>query len=318
MIDFALMRRASGWILAATFAPPVVTATFAAQAAVPPAPAAAAAAAPAQQTPSVASGVNTNAVPMITGPLIARPPQYARWIVRSEWAEAKLDPAAAKSRPASPRGPKLTEYMKGPNVGRQITTWSTGQQSTIWYYNRIMMEKLPTTEPILLKEIPGPDEELVGGAIPANMLQSYSDFDWLRPEFFAGEEEKNGLRCLHFKEVVPTVEFEVKLSAEDVDHYNEMDRLAIEAAAAAGENKKPKLVPRSAPDRLIQKRIGYEREAWVTVEGRWPVATRLGQVMYVYQHLEPPVAGAFPRMPPEFHNMLVEYCQAWNLPAPKY
>lgn len=286
------------------------------------APPAAPAPAPASPAPAATAGTNAVAVPQlpkITGPLVARPPQYARWIVRVEWAEAKPDPAVAKNRPASPMGPKLSEYMKGPNVGRQVTTWSDGGQTTIWFYDRIMMEKLPIDTPICLKELPrtGDVDAAVGDSSTDRFLDRYSDFDWLRPEFFVGEEEKNGLRCLHFKEVVPSAEFEVNLSADDVAHYDELDRIATEEALAAG-NKKPRLTPRSAKNKLSMKRMGYEREAWVTVEGRWPVATRLGPVMNVYQHLEPPVPGAFPRMPPEFHTLLVEYCQAWNLPPPKY
>lgn len=261
----------------------------------------------------------------ITGPLVAKPPPYARWTVRMAWAEtegkAGGSGASNKKGLAAPVGPRMIEYVKGPNVGRQTTTWSNGGQTIIWFYDRIMMEKFPVDAPILLKELPPAgrrEEGVIGDFSTDRFIDKYIGFEWLKPEFFVGEENKNGLLCLHFKESVPEAKIEVKLSADDVAHYDEMDRVAAEDAKAAGQKGPPKRMPRTAPDRLEVRHIGFDREAWVTVEGRWPVALQEGSVVTLYQHQEPPTQGTFPRMAPEFETVLVEYCQAWNLPAPKY
>lgn len=271
--------------------------------------------------PLASNAVVAALAPRITAPFVAKPPAYARWTVRTEWAEAATNTPGADERPTAPFGPKTIEYIKGPNVGRQITTWSRGGQTVIWFYGQIMMEKFPVDAPIMVKELPPEgrrQEGVVGEFTVERFFNKYPGFEWLKPEFYVGEEQKNGFLCHHFKEAVPSAQVRVKLTPDEVAHYDEMDRLAEEEAAPEGGKKKARKANRPSKNVIEHNVMGYDREAWVMVDGRWPIALREGNVLRIYQHQEPPVPGAFPRMGPEFETLLAEYCQTWNLPPAKY
>lgn len=260
-------------------------------------------------------------VPRLIGPPVAKPPPYARWIVRREWGK-KLDQGADNPFAlAAPPGPKSIEYLKGPNVARKIIHWSKGGETVLWYYDRIVMEKFAKSGSILVKAVPfvGENEdanEAVGDVSTERFFNKYPGFEWVRAEHFVGEEERNGMLCLHFKDAVAGAQIDVKLTEEEAAYFDEMDRMVEEEAKAGG--KKGRKTARKSRDRLDIRVEGFDREAWVTAEGRWPVALRDGSVLMTFQHQEPPVPGAFPRMGPEFETLLAEFCQTWNLPPPKY
>lgn len=277
----------------------------------------------AQQVPAPAAvpGGNASAViqmPVLTGPLVAKPPEYARWVIRFELIpqDAGTD---GKTAPV-PMNPRTMEYMKGGKVGRSITTWKGGQQSIVWFYDRVVMEKYPVEAPIRIAEIPeeAGDPNAEGYVEQERFLKHYPGFEWLRRQHYVGQELKNGQMCLHFLQKVPTRRSRMKLTREEIADFDEREKeMAAEAQKAGG---KEATVPtqRVARDEVEVTEGEITREAWVTVEGRWPIAIREGDILKTFQHLEPPVPGALPRMGPEFEALLADYCREWNLPPPKY
>lgn len=278
-------------------------------------------AAQAPQSPPSTNAVITAQVPKLTGALVAKPPQYARWVVRYERVATTETASQESKTPPPPVNPKMIEYIKGPNVGRSVTTWMNGGQTVIWYYENVIMEKFPVEAPICIKELPpdgadNPNEEGYIGI--ERILKRYPGFSWLRHEHFVGEEMRNNLLCLHFVQKEAPRRTRVRVSAQDAADMEEAEKIAEEEAGKAGEKAPPR---RRVNRERREVEIEYEpvdREAWVTVDGRWPVAVRDRDILRTFQHLEAPVPGAFPRMGAEFEALLADYCREWNLPPPKY
>lgn len=246
---------------------------------------------------------------------MAPPPPYARFLMRFEWA----DPKFAKPEEGQPP-PRLAvrsiEYLKGPKVGRSVVTYSTGESKTMWWYNRIMLEKFSGVPDILLTDAPVMGR---GGAAADDYdmnsvwLMKYPGFEWVKAEHFAGQEMKNGMMCIHYVKAAETRRHRYRMDAQYDEDGREI-RKAPNAVAAVMTNALGQVMPTE----IEQVSEIPVNEAWVTVEGRWPVAVRIGKVIRIYQHLEPPTAKAFPRMDIDIEKELVAYCKAWGLPEPKY
>lgn len=259
-------------------------------------------------------GAGTNATAVagrILGAPVAPPPAYARFHITFSWA----DPKAFEKERGGPPPPLIVrsiDYLKGPRVGRMISTYKDGGTKTMWWYNRITLEKYASGTDIILTDAPTEGREGMAADdtdLIEIWLTKYPGFEWVRPEHYAGEEMRNGFPCLHFVKAKKAVRRRFRYNAEIDDEGREIPAPPGVITNAAGQvisdmGEIESQVPGS--------------EAWVTVEGRWPVQARHGDVLWTYKHMEPPTAQSFPRMEPAFEQELVSYCKAWGLPVPKY
>lgn len=265
-------------------------------------------------------GGPTNAVALpqvgrLVGPPVAPPPAYARFLVKFEWADPKIA-KGEEGRPPPRLVVRSIEYLKGPRVGRSITSYDDGGAKTMWWYNRIMLEKHSSYPDVLLTDAPtlgrggGPSDDYDMNAV---WLTKYPGFEWVKPEHFAGQEMRNGLMCLHYVKASQAYRQRIRLNAE----YNEEGR-PIPRPPGAVSGVFTNSAGQVVPDEIDLSGELPKNEAWVTLEGRWPVAVRMNKVLWTYQHLEPPTAQSFPRMDAGIEKELVAYCRAWGLPEPKY
>ncbi|MCC6356390.1 MAG: hypothetical protein IT577_21085 [Verrucomicrobiae bacterium] len=266
------------------------------------------------------AGAQTNAVAApqagrMVGPPVAAPPPYARFLVRFEWADPKaMKPEEGK--PPLQLGVRSIEYLKGPRVGRSIITYDNGDTKLTWWYNRIMLERYSGVPDILLTDAPtGGRDGRAADDFDMNSvwLTKYPGFEWVRADHYVGQELKNGAMCLHYVKSPERHRRRFRLNAEYDAEGREIPR-APGAVAGVITNAAGQVVP----DEVDLTSELPKNEAWVTLEGRWPVAVRLGDVLRTYQHLEPPTAQSFPRMDAEMEKNLVAYCKAGGLPEPKY
>ncbi len=268
-------------------------------------------------TPGAGPGQQSGAVavPKFVGPPVAEPPEYTHFLIRYEPVVLK---AAKGEKGPPPRYlfVKSLEYLKGPKVGRLITTHGRGTSKLMWWYGDIAMERFSDSPYILFTGVPRPagKRRTTGDyAMDAVWLTKYPGFEWVRPEHFVGEEVRNGLPCYRFAMGGRTVRTRLQ---SDADAVGEGSGVAVARQVAAG-------MPTNGAVQAVVEELEVteeipSNEAWVTVDGRWPVAFREGDVMGIYQHMEAPRPGAFPRMDPAMEKDLTEYLRSWGLPDPKY
>jgi hypothetical protein len=248
--------------------------------------------------PAPTLGAAQPAAALPPGAFLPAPPPYAHWIVTYKhqgFGEDGSYEQAPKDKPMRAVLVRTIEYVKSPNAGKLVKTYSNGIKQEVWVYENLLLEQTPNDPQPTITD---PSAGLYPGSINYDsfdmfFMDAYPGFDWIDERMFVGQAEAFGKKCYYFRK-------EGFVRDVPIDY--------VPTTGPAGTEAGPKgAAAPPATGRMFKKYGVPAREAWISIEGRVPVALRCGGETRTFTFTEAPSAGSFPSMPPALQQAIATY-----------
>ena len=219
-------------------------------------------------------------IPPPEAPFVRKPADYARWLVKFDRAKA----APGQNRADDPAGTVFykdtmvkinsIEYAKTGDIGYYAMTLADGARLVRWSVGRMLLSTYPGNTQVYLTKL------TVLTPVEERFMEDYPGFDWLDIKSYVGVVDFAGVKCYAFH----------KDSTE---------------GKSAKQNPNDPASQMVTPENM--NRSHSSQDAWVTVDGHWPVAFRDAAGLRKYTHLQPPQQGQKLQLPDAFKSQLDTY-----------
>lgn len=235
---------------------------------------------PAAGTPQPSDGT----IPPPQAPFVRKPAEYSHWTIKFDRpktapvrnnGEAELgeSPGTVMSHDKPVKIDSI-EYVKTADIGVASMTLVDGMRLLRWSVDDLVLTTYPGRKDVYI--------DRNSGLVPqeGRFMAEYPYFTWMDSKYYAGVAEVSGVKCYVFHQ-------------DGASH-----------PPPKPDPKDPATIM-GTPENMAMSHGA--RDAWVTVEGRWPLAYRDDGGMHRFTHLQPPPTGQKLPLPPEFQAQLDIY-----------
>lgn len=235
----------------------------------------------ATQPRSGAAQPSADTVPPPQAPFVRKPAPYARWIIKFDRPKTPPVPNANAVGLGEGEGTVMSgdkpvkidsiDYAKTEDIGCATMALVDGMRLVRWSVDDMVLSTYPGKKDVYLDK--------VSGLVPqeGRFMTDYPYFGWLDAKNYVGAVDVAGVKCYLF-------------------HQDGGKPEASKPDATDGT------VVMGTPESMMGSH--GSRDAWVTVDGRWPMAYRDDGGLRRFNHLQPPPTGQKLQLPQAFKAQL--------------